>query len=74
MPEASSLEGMGIECKGHEETFLGDGNKRLIVVVVTGVYAFIRIDCTKNESTLLFVNHTSMKLTKQTKKYKVQVL
>lgn len=46
----------------------------LIVVVVTGVYAFIRIDCTKNESTLLFVNHTSMKLTKQTKKYKVQVL
>lgn len=42
--------------KGHEETFLGDGNNlsSLIVVVVTGVYGFIRIGCAKNESTLLF--------------------
>lgn len=75
MPGASSLGVWATECKGHEETFLGDGNvSSLIVVVVTGVYAFIRIDCAKNESTLLFVNYTSMKLTRQTKKYKVQVL
>ena len=26
MPGARSLRGRGIECKGHEETFLGDGN------------------------------------------------
>ena len=34
MPEASSLEGMGIECKGHEETFLGDSGVSYIGLVI----------------------------------------